>query len=246
MTDCYTTISIRNNPSQKVHCTSVFKSCCGSVNLMNLTDKNKKKGISSLWLRTKIRPCACTVQHYWWIWCTTLIFKLLFHFLLLFLAPCFFSFFCQPPSSAPSLSCSLICMCIVHLQSGVWDGCLECLCCILLLIHFPLKHFLFPSQIYSLTCTHKLLLTHKIWSKKRLYTHTHTHPTDLSHLFKLPTHPSMNVLVCRFMFVCIGAFIIVESMRYFLSLLCCALYLFIQLSSDTVWLIALTVFQVSI
>lgn len=104
--------------------------------------------------------------------------------------PVSLSAFCQPPSSL----LSLIYTCIVHHQSGVWDSCLECLCCILLLIHFPLKHFLFPSQIYSLTCTHKLLLTRKTCATI-VHTHTHTRPADLSHWFKPPTHAWMCLCV---------------------------------------------------
>lgn len=44
-----------------------------------------------------------------------------------FYLPLSFSSFCQPPSSALSLSCTY--MCIIHLQSGVWD------CCLVSLLH---------------------------------------------------------------------------------------------------------------
>ena len=91
------------------------------------------------------------------------------------------------------LSPSLIYMCIVHLQPAVWDGCLECLCCILLLIHFHPETFPFPLPRYAhWHDTHKPMLTYKtcatiMHTQTHTPTHTHTHPADLSQLFKPPT-----------------------------------------------------------
>ncbi len=112
-----------------------------------------------LWLRPKKATCFClcsniektNVKH-WSLNC-------FITSCCCFYLPVVFFFFLLSVSLHHLLTLSLIYMCIVHLQSGEWDGCLVCLCCILLLIHFPLKHFLFPSQIHSLKSIHMLLLT---------------------------------------------------------------------------------------
>lgn len=72
---------------------------------------------------------------------------------------CWYWLFWIAPSLPPTLSTSvcftslLLCAspmlsviytCIVHLQSGKW----ECLICILPLIHFPVKHFPFPTALH--------------------------------------------------------------------------------------------------
>lgn len=44
---------------------------------------------------------------------------------------------------------SLPLMCIVHPQPGARDACLECLCYILLLIHFPLPSFSLPTLTHE-------------------------------------------------------------------------------------------------
>lgn len=136
-------------------------------------------------------------------------------------------------------------MCIVHLQPAVWDGFLECLCCILLLIHFHPETLPFPLPRYPhWHDTHKPMLTHKTCAtimhtqKKRTHTPTHTLQTWASYS-SLPHR--LNVFACRFMCVCVGAFMIVESPE-------CDIFSSIlppTFSPDTAWLIALLVFQVS-